>query len=239
MGKCGYKEEWKTFGNVFDEFTIQKLKKLCTQRHFDGIESPISIGKEANIFTAIKDDHKIILKIYRLETCDFNQMYSYIRSDPRYQNLKKNRRQIIFSWAQREFRNLFKAREADVAVPTPISYSNNILLLEYIGDENPAPKLKDLSPKNPRKFFNLLLENMKKIHAAGLVHGDLSSFNILNHNEKPVIIDFSQGTMLSCQNADGYIKRDIKNIVNYFNKQGLKLNEDDIYKKITATPKTK
>ena len=228
----GYREEWKTFGNVFDEHAVQILTKLRGQGHFDGIESPISIGKEANIFTAVKGDHKIIIKIYRLETCDFNKMYSYIRTDPRYSKLKKQHRQIIFAWTQREYRNIFKAREANVSVPMPIAYLANVLLLEYIGDENPAPKLKDSSPKNPKKFLKLLIENLKRLSSAGLVHGDLSSFNILNHNEKPVIIDFSQGTLLTAPHSKEYLKRDIKNIVNYFNKIGLKITEEEVFKGI-------
>ena len=72
------KEKFKTYGNVFDQFTMRNIFKLASQGHFEDIMSPISIGKEANIFSAIKKDKtKVILKIYRLENCDFNIMYSY------------------------------------------------------------------------------------------------------------------------------------------------------------------
>ena len=54
----------------------------------------ISVGKESNIFSALtKEGKKVIVKIYRLETCDFGRMYNYIRGDPRFVNLKKKRRE--------------------------------------------------------------------------------------------------------------------------------------------------
>src|SRR3989344_4281407 len=177
-----FKEKFKTYKNVFDDFTDRNLFKLISQGYFEGIESPISIGKEANIFSAIDlEQNRLILKIYRLSTCDFNRMYDYLKLDPRYSSVKKRKREIIFSWAQREYRNLLKVRELGVRVPTPKHVFFNILILEFIGDQDPAPKLKDLAPKNAEDFFKEILKQMKKLYKAGFVHTDLSSFNILNH----------------------------------------------------------
>jgi RIO kinase 1 len=106
------REEWKVYKNVLSKFTIDTLFKLISQGHFEGLESPVSIGKEANIFSAVtKENQRVIVKIYRLENCNFNKMYQYIAADPRYVHLKKSRRDVIFSWCQREYRNLLKARE--------------------------------------------------------------------------------------------------------------------------------
>ena len=102
-----HKEEWKIYKNVFDSATILNLVKLQSQGHFDGLESPIALGKEANIFSALKGKQKIIVKIYRVENCNFNKMYQYIAPDPRFAGMKKRRRLVIFSWVQREYRNLF------------------------------------------------------------------------------------------------------------------------------------
>ena len=74
--------------------------------------------------------------------------------------------------------------------------------------------------------------NMKKMHKAGLIHADLSQFNILNYNENPVFIDFSQCTTSDDPRANELLERDIKNIANFFNKQGLKLETDKIKQKI-------
>lgn len=228
------REDFKTMHNVFDEFTNRTLYKLITRGHFEGLESPISIGKESNIFSAVKKDGtKVIVKVYRLETCDFNRMYDYIRDDSRFINLKKGKRKIIFSWVQREYRNLLKAREANVSVPTPFTFSNNVLVLEFIGDGGEiAPKLKDAAPKNPGEFFDKIIMNMKKLHKAGLVHADLSAFNILNHDERPVFIDFSQGTTLESPRAIEYLERDIRNVCNFFKKIGLKADEEKAKKQI-------
>jgi len=227
------KEKFKTSHSVFDEFVNRTIFKLISQGHFDGLESPIFIGKEANIFSAKKGKKSIIVKIYRLETCDFNKMYDYIKEDPRYVNLKGKRRKIIFSWVQREFRNLLIAREANVRVPTPIAFMNNILVMEFIGEKEVAKQLKDKIPDDLKKFFDQIIGNMKKLYKAGLVHADLSQFNILNHKNKPVFIDFSQSSSIKTSTADEYLDRDIKNIVNFFNKHGLNENPEDIKLNIT------
>src|SRR3989338_3165190 len=145
-----YTEKFKTMHDVFDHFTNRSIFKLITEGHFKGLESPISIGKESNVFSALTEEGKrIIVKIYRLETCDFNAMYSYIKDDPRYSGLKDKKRKIILTWVQREYRNLMNAREAQVSVPIPITFQNNILVLEFVGRNSEiAPRLKDKIPKN-------------------------------------------------------------------------------------------
>lgn len=228
-----WKEEFKTLNDVFDLFTERNLFKLISQGCFEGLESPISIGKEANIFSArTKEGNRVIVKIYRLSTCDFNKMYDYIRVDPRFQGLKRSRREVIFAWAQREYRNLLKVREAGLNVPTPIVVLYNILVMDCVGREDIAPRLKDLPPKNPDKFLSELTKNLQKLYKAEIVHGDLSPFNILNDNETPVVIDWSQATSFDSPNAQEYFLRDIKNVVVFFKKQGVSVSEDKILKKL-------
>ena len=228
------KEEHKTWGDVFDRFTQRTVYKLISQGHFEGLESPVSIGKESNVFSAIrKDGSRVIVKIYRLETCDFNRMYDYIKEDPRFTHLRKGKRNIVFSWVQREYRNLLKAREANLTVPIPYTFSNNVLVLEYIGDAHGiAPKLKDSIPKNPSKFFATIIENVRKLYKSGLIHGDLSAFNILNFNERPVLIDFSQCSSHENSRAKEFLDRDIKNLCTFFNKNGLNVFPELIKEKI-------
>ncbi|MEK6984394.1 MAG: serine protein kinase RIO [Nanoarchaeota archaeon] len=228
------KEKFKTWGDVFDQSTQRTVYKLITRGHFEGLESPISIGKESNVFSALrKNGTKVIVKIYRLETCDFNRMYDYIKDDPRFTYPKKGKRNIVFLWVQREYRNLLKARQANISVPTPFTFLKNVLVLEYIGDEYAiAPKLKDACPKNPEEFFHKIVANMKKLHKAGLVHSDLSAFNILNFNEKPVFIDFSQCTMQESSQANEYLERDVRNICNYFKKVGLEVDASKVKEEI-------
>ncbi len=228
-----WKEEFKTLNDVFDLFTERHLFKLISQGYFEGLESPISIGKEANIFTArTRDNTRLIVKIYRLSVCDFNKMYGCIRTDPRFSGIKRSRREVIFAWAQREYRNLLKAREIGVSVPTPIAVLHNILVMDCIGNENIAHRLKDAVPKNLQKFFNEIVAQMKLLYKSGMVHGDLSPFNILNNDENAVIIDMSQATSLDDPNAADYLLRDVKNVCDFFRKHGLKVSDDVILKKI-------
>jgi RIO kinase 1 len=228
------KEKFKTYHTVFDEFTNRNLFKLITEGHFKGLIGPVSMGKEANVFLAEKEDGtKVIVKIYRLENADFNKMYEYIKSDPRFMELKKNKRKVIFAWCQREYRNLMKAREKGVRVPTPYTFKHNILVMEYIGGEEVAKKLKDDVPQDPKKFFDMIIKNYKKLYQkAGLVHGDLSHFNILNDNEKPVLIDLSTGTSLGDNQAEYYLERDVSTLVKFFGKHGVALDKERVIQTI-------
>ena len=221
-----YQERFKTLNGVFDSFTDRTLFSLQGKGAFDELVSPLKVGKESNVFTAVKDKKKVIVKIYRMQNCDFNKMYDYIKYDTRYLGLKGKKRLIIFSWCQREFRNLLKAREAGVKAPTPIAFKDNVLVMECIGNRNPAPKLKDQYPKDPDKFYNLLITHVRRFYKAGFVHGDLSEFNILNYRDFPVLIDFSQASPLKSMNSQELLERDIKNINRFFSRIGAKIKDD-------------
>jgi len=229
------REKFKVYKNVFDEFALRTLFELESKGHF--LEEdlvPISIGKESNIFWGQGKAGEVIVKIYRLESCDFNRMYDYIKYDPRFIKLKKQRRKVILAWAQREYRNMLKAREANVNAPLPHAILNNVLVMELIGKHAPAAKIKDVLPKNPKRFFDEIVKNIQRFYKAGYVHGDLSKFNILNDNETPALIDFSQATPLQNPNATDYLKRDIKNVSDFFRKLGVKIDDEGILRKITS-----
>ena len=225
-------ERFKTAKGVFDDFTDRNLFELQSRDVFGELVSPLKVGKESNVFIAKKGKEKIIVKIYRLQNCDFNRMYDYIRKDTRYEYLKKHKRDIIFAWTQREYKNLLKADKAGVTVPKPLAWKFNILVEEMIGDEEPALPLKDTHPKNPREFLELIIREMKKMYKAGLIHGDLSAFNILNYDEKPVIIDFSQATLVKTPNSEELLERDVKNIIQFFRKLGVRVEAEDILVRI-------
>ncbi|HSU72417.1 MAG TPA: serine protein kinase RIO [Candidatus Binatia bacterium] len=226
------REEWKTFGSVFDKFTEKQVQSLISKGVIDGLVGPLSMGKEATVFIAEAGAKRVIIKIYRLSTCDFNRMYSFIRTDPRFPKLNRQRRKVVFAWAQREFRNLLKAREAGVRVPTPITHLFNVLVMELVGGDEPAQKLQSAPPKHPEEFISELILQMRKLYKAGLIHGDLSPFNILNNQEKPVLIDMSQSTTLADPNAKEYLARDLKNIVTFANKLDLQLTVEELEKKV-------
>lgn len=226
-------ERFKTYKNVFDEHSERALFKLASQGHFDELVSPITLGKEANIFTAWneREQRTVIVKIYRLETGDFNRLYDSIKFDPRFSRLKRQRRKIIFAWCKREFRNLMIARDAGIRCPMPRAFLDNILVMDFIGDEYAAPKVKDQIPKDINVFYAETMAYLQRLAERGLVHGDLSEYNILNHKEKPVFIDFAQATPVKSINAFQLVSRDIANLTRFFKKHGASVMDPELFKK--------
>jgi len=229
-----YQERFRTENGVFDATTERNIFELQSRGYFDQLVSPYKIGKESNVFLAEKGKKKIIVKIYRVQNADFKRMFNYIKKDPRYDFLKNKRREIIYSWTQREYKNLLRAQQAKVNVPHPIVLRSNILVEEMIGDDEPALPLKDDYPENPQKFFALVVENIEKLYKGGLIHGDLSAFNILNFKEKPYFIDFSQSTLIKTPNSLELLERDLRNVVHFFKGLGVKADAEELFKKITS-----
>lgn len=215
--------DWKIQHGVFDQFTLRVLEKLRGQGHFEELKQALALGKEANVFIA-QADPDVIVKVYRLENREFKKMLEYLVQDPRYVHVKRRKREIVFAWAQREYRNLLLAREA-IPVPKPMAYYKNVLILDMIG--KPAEQLKDAPPKNPEEFYATVIEYVKLLRSKGLVHGDLSEFNILNLDEQPIFIDFSQASPVDAPNARELFDRDIKNVIRSAAKHGVSLAAED------------
>lgn len=227
-------EDRRVGSEIFDKQTLETLYKLANQNYITVLNGAISTGKEANVLKGIRDDDSVVaVKIYRIATSDFKKMQYYIQGDPRFNVKSNNKRQLINSWVNKEFKNLKRAKKAKVSVPEPIIAMNNILVLEFIGDDlgNPAQTVKNQSPEDVDAFLDKLLIEIKKfVKDAHLVHGDLSTFNILNKDEKPVIIDVSQSVVCDHPIANELLERDIKTIANEFNKMGSSKSLGDIKK---------
>jgi len=211
--------------SVFDERTIIQLNKILTTGPLDEIIGIISAGKEANVYLAYDQNGKeVAIKIYKIDTNTSKWMKNYLLGDPRFKKIPHNISKIIYLWAAKEYKNLKRAFKVGLSVPEPLFIKNNILIMEYIGfGPIPAPKLKDLKNiKNISLVVNQIINFIKILYQkAKLVHGDLSEFNILYHNQKPVIIDISQAVSIQHPKAEIYLVRDIKNIFYYFKKLGI------------------
>lgn len=223
----------KVGSEIFDKSTLETLYKLANQGYIDVLNGAISTGKEANVLKGIeKNDNIVAVKIYRIATSDFKKMNYYIDGDPRFNVKTKNKRQIIYNWVSKELKNLTRLYKAGVNVPKPITHVNNVLIMEFIGDGegNPSSTVKNQPPKDPESFFNQLLVELKLfVNEAKLVHGDLSNFNILNHHEKPVIIDVSQSVVLDNPIARELFERDVNTLVNEYKRLGVETSFEEVY----------
>lgn len=230
----------KTFGEVFDKTTLLRLSKLFSDGTLQQMDFPISTGKEANIFRGTTPEGKLVaIKIYRTSNLTFKHIASYIEGDPRFKHNIKSRRDILDEWAKKEFKNLSRLSELSIRVPTPLKRLHNIVVMDYIGTKDrAAPMLKDVDPPDPQAVYDELLGFVKKMYKDRLVHADLSPFNVLFYRGKPYIIDVGQAVLLDHPQALEYLKRDLKNLVRYFQKYGIKGDDEKIFARLTKKKET-
>jgi RIO kinase 1 len=220
-------ETYKIMASVFDRSTLLTLYHMIHRKVFDVFYGVVSTGKEANIFCALdKLGNFVAVKIYRIATSDFRTMHRYLVGDPRFRRVPKERRRVIFAWASREFKNLRRAHEAGVQVPRPLDQKKNVLAMEFVGEDGiPYPRMKDETPKDPKRAFELLVGGAKVLYRdAGLVHSDLSEYNVLLSPD-PILIDFSMGTDIGNPMTPELLRRDMENLVRYFRKLGIETPE--------------
>ncbi len=226
-------DERKVMDEVFDQETLLSLYKLFNDKMVNTLEYVISTGKEGNVFMATSDEGDCAVKIYRISTATFKNIAKYIVGDPRFKGIYGNHKKTVLAWAQKEFKNLSRMYEVGVSVPEPKGCHKNILVMEYISENgNPAMLMKDTRLKAPTKVFRKVLENMRLIQEAELVHGDLSEYNVLIRDGEPVIIDVGQAVTLDHPSAEEWFMRDVTNVANYFAKLGVDTDVERIIKKI-------
>ena len=226
----------KLENEVFDIPTLKALYGLSAKNFITAMGGAISSGKEAIVFHAIGENNReLAVKIYRINNSDFQKMQDYLIGDPRFSNVKPQKKAIVFAWTKKEHRNLEKAREAGIRVPEPIVSERNILIMEFLGHDGvPAPRLKEVHLEDPERIYRIIAHDMALLYqVAKLVHGDLSEFNILLYDNEPVIIDVGQAVMRDHPMSDEFLMRDIKNVVRYFKKLGVDCTEEKLKDEIT------
>ena len=228
----------RTGSEIFDERTLMLLYKLLSDGLFDTLEFPISTGKEANIFRGTKGDRFVAVKIYRVATATFKNFGKYIIGDPRFRSIGKDHRGLISLWAQKEYKNLARLREAGVRVPEPLACREHVLVMEYIGQPDAAaPMLRDagLGPDALERVQHEVLTFLdKSYNRAGLVHGDLSEYNILIDGKKTVFIDLAQAVVLEHPMAQELFERDVKNMAAWFKRKGLPFDWQLVHNQILS-----
>jgi len=228
-------DQMKVMDNVFDEVTLLALYRLVHKKYISDIGGSISTGKEANVFYGEKDGAAIAIKIYRIRSANFKGMSEYIVGDPRFASIRKSRKELVFAWTKKEYANISRAREAGIPVPAPIAFDRNILLMEFLGEEErPYPQLRNAELDDPQECYARILGYIDTLfNKAGLIHADLSEFNILYH-EQPYIIDMGQAVTPDHPRALAFLVRDIKNINRFFAKHCAVREEKEIFQEIVG-----
>ena len=226
----------KIFSGFIDERTLMALYKLSNKGVFDVLIGVVKRGKESNVLIAEdKNGKKFAVKVYAVESSNFKNMHKYLIGDRRFSGIKKNRRSIVYAWCRREYKNLMRAYKAGVRCPKPIAFYENVLVMEFLGKGiKPYPRLADIISNSQEVFYKRTIANMKKMYRkAGLVHGDLSEFNILTDGRKIWFIDFSHAVPLDNNSANYLLKRDVGNICRFFSRY-LDCSKEEILNIVTG-----
>jgi RIO kinase 1 len=232
-------EELEALEEVFDRSTLMVIYDFLNKGVINEIYGVVSAGKESRVYWARDPGGKeLAIKIYLTLSSEFRKgMITYIEGDPRFKGTKRDTRSLIFTWARKEFKNLEQAYRAKVRVPKPLSVRNNVLVMEFIGkDGERALSLKENLPKNPSRIYNILLTYMRRLYRnAELVHGDLSEYNIMVFNGRPVLFDVSQAVSTSHPMADFFLRRDLTNLNKFFGRIGVDvLAAEECFRRITG-----
>jgi len=186
------------------KFENADLNTLSRQGYLDELISGIKTGKEASVYLGKNADGFVAVKIYTdLRVRSFKRDASYREGrfigDARMekaieQGSEKGLNAHQMLWVQEEFRQMQQLYQHGVKVPKAIAVNGISLIMEFIGDENgnPASRISDLKMERDEagEAFRQSVQNLKLIVRSGRVHGDYSTYNILWHDEKAVVIDF-------------------------------------------------
>lgn len=216
---------FKTVEEVFDVKTVMALYQMINNGPIERVFGAVKAGKESRIYWAKgKTGEDLAVKIYLTSSMEFKKsIRQYIQGDPRFRD-SKDYRKLIYTWAQKEFKNLTQAYGAGVRVPKPIDVSQNILVMEFVGKGGePAPTLKTLGEGEiSARIYEEVMGMLERLYRdAGLVHADLSEYNVMVHEGKVYFIDLGQAVLKTHPMADVFLSRDVGNLIRFFEKKGL------------------
>lgn len=188
---------------------------------------PLMSGKEAQVYLVVSGGELRVAKVYKTsQNRNFRQRAEYtegraVRNTRTQRAMSKRsvygRAQDEASWRSAEVERIYQLSAAGVRVPRPYHFVDGSLVMELVrdADGNPAPRLADvaISPPEAGGVFTTLLASVVKMLCAGVVHGDLSEFNVLMGHDGPVLIDFPQAVdPAHNNNARKLLIRDVDNL---------------------------
>ncbi|ELY54748.1 serine/threonine-protein kinase Rio1 [Natronolimnohabitans innermongolicus] len=228
-------DQFKVEQSVFDDATLAALYKLVQDGYVEAFGGPLSTGKEANVYHAQGDGREVAVKVYRINASNFRQMRDYLEGDPRFEGLGGKKKDVVLAWTKKELANLARAKAAGVRVPEPIAAERNVLVMEYIGnEEGRARRLGEVHIENPETAYEVMREYMRRLYSAGIIHGDLSEYNVVFDEGQLVIIDVGQAVTVHHPNSRDFLERDCENVANFFSRQGLETDADELLEFVTS-----
>ena len=210
-----------------------RLQPLLDQGVIEEVLRPLMSGKEAEIYLVVAGGEECVAKVYKdAQSRSFQHRAQYTegrraRSSREQRAMQKGSRygraQTEDAWSAAEVAAIYRLRAAGVRVPEPYAFVEGVLVMELIKDSQgaPAPRLVDrhFEPGDATELFHVLLREVVKMLCAGIIHADLSDFNVLLSADGPVIIDFPQAVdPAGNRNARKLLLRDVKNLTDFLSR---------------------
>jgi RIO kinase 1 len=207
------------------------LQSLVEDGLIDEVIRPLMSGKEASVLVVRSGGEVRCAKVYKeSKRRSFKQRVNYeegrsVRNSRRARAMAKRskfgKQELEDAWQNTEVDTIFALARAGVRVPKPHAFSEGVLIMELVVDEhgNAAPRLNDisLSPDRARDYHAFMLNQIIRMLCAGLIHADLSQYNVLVGADGPVVIDFPQAVNAAANNsAMSMFLRDVDNMADYF-----------------------
>jgi len=207
--------------------TPTALQPLIDDGVIDEVIRSLKSGKEATVYLVRTGTQTRCAKVYRdMRQRSFQRRAQYqegrkMRGSRQTRAMKKNTRfgrsEQESAWKNAEVDALYRLHAAGVRVPKPYGYFNDVLIMELVTDSGGQPARRlgeiDLSPEQAREYHEFLMRQIVRMLSIGLIHGDLSEFNVLMGSDGPVIIDLPQVVNAAGNNgALAMLERDVNNI---------------------------
>lgn len=227
----------------------KRLQPLVEDGLVDEVKSQLMSGKEAQIYVVRCGDAIRCAKVYKeAKQRSFKQAVQYqegrkVKNSRRARAMEKRTRygqkESEQAWLNAEVDALYCLAAAGVRVPEPYGFVDGVLLMELVtdADGNAAPRLNDLALTSEQAidYYGRIIAEIVRMLCAGIVHGDLSPFNVLVDSEGPVIIDLPQAVNAAANNSAGMmLERDVVNMAIYFGGFAPELLKTDYGKEIWA-----
>jgi len=224
-------EEMESLEEVFDKSTLMIVYHLLNRKYIKTIFGVVRSGKESRVYWGLgKRNKPVAIKIFLTTSAEFKKgRMMYIKGDERFKSTRTDTRSLVNLWALKEFRNLQQAEQAGVRVPSPLKVEGNVLLMEFVGRNGiPAPLLRETPLNHPAAVYDRIAGAVRRLYQrAKLIHGDLSEYNIMLVNLRPVIFDFAQAVPPEHPMARTFLERDLIRLNTYFSRIGVKVPSID------------